>query len=183
MPLDSHNDPRYGCPCTAHETADNSVKLYFQSGPSIFNGADGTLDEDLNQRYTWRTSADGETSWTPEGGSVSMNGRDHLATLTIMGGQHGQATPPATGQGDTSRIPYVAGYEARRGRVCFAYSTNGREFYNLDNNADRLQRGLNDDCLTAPGAAGSNSVLARAAPIPTLFQSLMRSVRGAGLVS
>ena len=57
----------------------------------------------------------------------------------------------------------MAGYEGRRGRACIAYSHNGVQFSNLDNDQDRREDGLNDDCLTEDGANGANSILARAA--------------------
>ena len=57
---------------------------------------------------------------------------------------------------------YMAGYEGRRGRACIAYSHNGVQFSNLDNDQDRREDGLNDDCLTENAANGANSILARA---------------------
>lgn len=88
-----------------------------------------------------------------------MNGRDHLGTLTVATGAHGGAySLPVRGSDDASRLQFVAGYEGRRGRVCLASSTDGATFFNIDNQHDRTDRGLNDDCLSAPGVAGSNSV-------------------------
>ena len=162
--LDDHNDVRFGCPCSVSETADKQVRLSYQSGPSIFGAPDGSLDEDLNGRYSWRLSTNGVDGWTNERGPISVNRRGHLGTLTIASGiSPAKGTLPNRRSSGNDGLHSVAGYEGRRGRACIASSSNGADFYNIENEADRRKPGLNDDCLSAPGVQGSNSVLARAA--------------------
>lgn len=102
------------------------------------------------------------SGWSGERGPISVNGRGYLATLTIAGAN--SSLPPRRSIDATSLpLRHLAGYEGRRGRVCLASSDDGQQYFNIDNEYDRRGRGLNDDCLTAPGVAGSNSILARAA--------------------
>ena len=160
---DSRSDARYGCPCSAFETADGEVQLTYQSGPSTFGAPDDSWEEDHNGRYSWSRSRDGVGLWSTESGPISINDRETLGQFSIVGGGGRPLSLPARRRGDASRIAFVAGYEGWRGRACIAGSSDGVDFDNLDSESDRRQNGLNDDCLTAPGAHGSNSILARAA--------------------
>ena len=166
LDLDDHGDPRYGCPCSAHETRDGQVLLAYQSGPST-SGADDTWEEDHNGKYAYRLSNDGVSSWSEERGPLTVNGNSYLGTLTVEGGgKSGRGySLPRRDSGEDSRLSFVAGYEGWRGRACIASSDDyyGVHLANIDNEEDRRGRGLNDDCLSASGVSGSNSVLARAA--------------------
>ena len=163
--LDEHQDARYGCPCSAFETADGQVQLTYQSGPSLFNMPDNSWEEDHNGVYSYRRSRDGMTGWTSELGQITVNGREHLGTVTIEGSIGGapKYSLPRVGGSESSRYAYLAGYEGWRGRTCFAGSNDGVNFNNIDNERDRRDNGLNDDCLTGAGVGGSNSALSRAA--------------------
>ena len=166
LDLDAHGDPRYGCPCSAHETRDGQVLLVYQSGPST-TGEEDSWEEDHNGKYEYRLSTDGVSTWSEERGPVTVNGRSYLGTLTIEGGGRsgrGFSLPRRDG-GEDSRLSFVGGYEGWRGRACIAFSDDehGVHLANIDNEEDRRARGLNDDCLSAPGVSGSNSILARAA--------------------
>ena len=158
LSLDAHDDARYGCPCSAFETADGHVSLSYQSGPSLYGAPDDTWEEDHNGRYSYRTSADGVNSWSGELGRVTVNGKGDLGTVTVAGG-----SLPRTGGDEGTGYAFLGGYEGWRSRACFAGSSDGIHFNNIDNDHDRRQNGLNDDCLTAPGVNGANSALARAA--------------------
>ena len=165
--LDEHDDIRYGCPCTALEV-DGKVRLFYQSGPSIFGAPEDSWLEDHNGVYSYRHSDDGRTGWTSELGRAEVEGHEHLGTFGAYGFPPGRFNlPPRPGRGgDPESRPgfkYMAGYEGRRGRACIAYSHDGVQFSNLDNDQDRKKDGLNDDCLTEDGASGANSILARAA--------------------
>lgn len=171
LDLDEHEDVRYGCPCSAVETDDGKVRLFYSSGPSIIGAEEDSWEEDHCGIYSYRDSADGHTGWTGELGKAEVEGREHLATLSIVGsGRRGQryTLPPRPGHGGDSEsangFRFMAGYEGRRGRACIAYSDDGTSFSNLDNEEDRSKEGLNDDCLTeGSDYAGANSILARAA--------------------
>ena len=166
--LDAHGDYRFGCPCSTFEDAEGNVRLYYQSGPSIYGGEEDTWEEDHNGRYSFRISPDGETGWSEEHGPIRINGRDGLGTMSVEAGKRGAAysLPPRSGHAGTEGgMLFVSGYEGWRSRACLAFSSDGRDFYNLDDEADRRNPGLNDDCLSAPGVRGSNSVFARAADV------------------
>lgn len=163
LDLDNHDDARFGCPCSAFETETGDVQLTYQSGPSIFGAPDDSWEEDHNGRYSYRRSADGVGGWTSEAGPINVNGHDTLGTIGIVGGGGVPFSLPARGHGEESRITYLAGYEGWRGRACFAGSSDGVHFRNINSRSDQGQAGLNDDCLTSGHYAGSNSILARAA--------------------
>jgi len=136
--------------------------LWHHCGAALCVHVCGTVQEDLRGRYSASSSADGVSGWTVEE-TVEVNGRAHLGTLAVVpGGGLPPRRSPETPTSPALRQAYIAGYEGRRGRVCLASSSDGRRFFNIDNEVDRRRDGLNDDCLTAPGVAGSNSALARA---------------------
>ena len=79
--LNEHDDARYGCPCSAFETADGEVQLTYQSGPSTFGAPDDSWEEDHNGRYSWRRSRDGVGLWSTESGPISINDRETLGQV------------------------------------------------------------------------------------------------------
>ena len=55
VPVAARQDVRFGCPCSVYETEDGKVQLAYSSGPH-----DPDPEVDLNNKYSFRTSADGE---------------------------------------------------------------------------------------------------------------------------
>ena len=110
------------------------------------------LDHELNQRYAWRTSADGVSDWSPEGGTLTVNGRDHLGTIAVETGVRGEpfSLPARPGHGGGGRLRFVVGYQGGRGRACVARGDDGENFVNLASPDDRRSGG---DCLVSAGDA------------------------------
>lgn len=136
-------DTRFGCPCSSLETADGKVKLVYSSGPHR------TGDFDLNNRYSYRVSADGLGGWTDEQ-RVQVNQNAFLGTITFVA----NGSLPGRNKPSSSALPHLAGYEGIRGRACFASSTDGIEYWNIDSWRDRQ---VGHDCF-----GQANSALARA---------------------
>lgn len=151
VPVAARQDPRFGCPCSTYETPDGKVALAYSSGPH-----DPDPEVDLNNKYSFRVSADGKTGWSREQ-VIDVNRHPFLGTITLVGptaAGGGNGSLPARGKPASSALKYLAGYEGYRGRSCIAGSADGVHFMNLGSAADERE---GEDCLES-----SNSVLARA---------------------
>ena len=168
LDLEDHHDVRYGCPCGSVETPDGQVKLYYSSGPHNPNG-DGPDRLGYKNRYSTRISPDGRTGWTPEA-QVQVNSHAFLGTFTPTG--YG-ALPPTGQHPPSATLPIVAGYEDKHGGACLAYSRDGQEFFNIDNDNDR--HGDNNWCLE-----NSNDYLGRAGD--TYIQPIVDPLRNREMV-
>ena len=154
LDLEDHHDARYGCPCSSVEMPDGQVKIFYSSGPHNPNG-DGPGRVGYKNKYSTRISRNGRTNWSPEA-HIQVNGHAYLGTFTLTG--YG-ALPPqdAAHHTQTDTLSFVAGYEDKHGGACLAFSSDGSNFFNIDNEIDRTRDGLNDDCLE-----DSNDYLRRA---------------------
>lgn len=151
LDLDDHDDGRFGCPCGSVPTADGGVKLYYSSGPSIDEGPDEARG--YKNKYSSRVSSNGVTGWSEEAG-IEINGWEHLGTFTPT---DTPSLPPTWDQEHFHALPLLAGYEDKHGGACLAFGANGQEWYNIDNEHDATDDGLNDWCLQ-----DSNDYLGRA---------------------
>ena len=162
-------DARFGCPCSAFETAERRVQLTYQSGTGPRSGSGAEWTHEHMGIYKYSTSADGVSGWSEPQGPITVNGKGQMGTLTIKGGARGaryslpshQAERAAAGSGrphdpaaaaeNTTRLRFLAGYEGWRSRACFAASDDGVTFSNLDNDHDRRDPHLNDDWCEPAG--------------------------------
>ena len=65
-------------PKLATEEAEEEVVVELL--PRELNFTEDTIDEDLNEHYTFQTSADGVSGWSGEHGAISVEWRDRLAS-------------------------------------------------------------------------------------------------------
>jgi hypothetical protein len=149
--LDDHADSRFGCPCGNVPTPDGGVKLYYSGGPSLERGPDEATG--YKNKYVSRISTDGVSGWTEEG-KVEIHDREYLGTFTPT---DTKSLKPSNDLERFDTLPVLAGYEDKHGGACLAFGYNGQKFFNLGNDHDSEDEGLNDYCLE-----NSNDYLGRA---------------------
>ena len=98
LELDEHGDARFGCPCSAFETADGQVQLYYQSGPSVFGAPDDSWEE-------VREHASAHLSPTTVPLTLTSPLTSHLSPLTAHAHPHIPPSPARTTVACTRTAP------------------------------------------------------------------------------